>query len=381
MKKLNTANWVIKYITTSLMVLSVSGACKKSSRSSQSGDPVLVDVAVVRQQKVSFYNDYPATVVALNQVELRSEVSGLITGIFFNEGTFVHKGQKLYEIDRSNYIASFEQAKALVEIANANVDKAQRYVDRYNKLNEQDAIAKQQVDDALTNLQDAKLQLVSAKAGLVKAQTNLDYSLIIAPFDGTIGLSQVKMGTLITPGQTLLNTISSDDPMGVDIVINENELGRFQELLTDKVQPGDSTIRISLPDNSLYPDNGKIQVIDRAVDPQTGTIRVRMVFPNKRKELRAGMSCEVHILNSVASKQLVIPFKSVMEQMSEYFVFVVDSQKVKQTKVTLGAQFEGKVVVTSGLAQGQQIVTDGVQKLHNGTSVIVGQERPADEKK
>ncbi len=189
-----------------------------------------VNVTEVREESVSYYSNYPGTVVALSEVELRSEVSGFITGIYFKEGSFVKKGQKLYEIDRSKYIASYNQAKANVDIATANEEKARRNADRYTKLSEQDAIAKQRLDDAMTDLQNAGLELVSAKAGLAKAQTDLNYSLITAPFDGTIGISQVKMGSLVSPGQTLLNTISTDDPMGADFVINERELGKFQEL-------------------------------------------------------------------------------------------------------------------------------------------------------
>ena len=355
-----------------LMVLPLFNACKNSSSGDESGEAIAVNVTNVQKKNVAFYDEYPGTVVALNEVELRSEVSGFITGIFFREGDYVLKGKKLYEIDRSKYIAGYEQAKANVDIANANVERAQRYVDRYTELNKKEAIAKQRLDDAETDLENAKLQLVSAKAGLVKAQTDLNYSVITAPFGGTIGISQVKMGALISPGQTLLNTISSDDPMGVDFVINENELSRFQKLLNRKAPENDSTFRITLPDNALYPENGKIEVIDRAVDPQTATIRIRLVFPNHNRLLRDGLSCDVHVLNPIKGEQLVIPFKAVLEQMSEYFVFVVDGRKVHQVKVTLGAQMNGLAVITDGLKEGQQIVTDGVQKLHDGSDVIVG---------
>jgi membrane fusion protein (multidrug efflux system) len=372
MRKHNFRKQVLKYLGAAVIVVSGAAACKKAAPGNQFGAPVMVNVAVVEKKKVAFYDNYPGTAVALNEVQLRSEVSGLITGIFFKEGDFVRKGQKLYEIDRSRYLASYGQARANVDIASANVERAQRYVERYTKLSEQDAIARQRVDDAQTDLQNAGLELVSAKAGLVKAQTDLNYSLIMAPFNGTIGISQVKMGALVSPGQTLLNTISSDDPMGVDFVINEKELGRFQELSGRNARAMDSTIRISLPDNSVYGENGKIQVIDRAIDPQTGTIRIRLIFPNHGRKLRAGMSCNAHVLNEAKDEQMVVPLKALLEQMSEYFVFVVDSQKVHQIKVTLGAQLEGKAVITSGVEEGQQVVTDGLQKLRDGAAVIVG---------
>jgi len=371
MKEKGTYRQISKSVMVLLFVFIALNACKKKDSGGLAGTGIPVNVAEVSEEKVSFYSNYPGSIVALSEVELRSEVSGFITGIYFKEGSFVRKNQKLYEIDRSKYIASYNQAKANVDIATANEEKARRNSDRYTKLSEQDAIAKQRLDDAMTDLQNAGLELVSAKAGLARAQTDLNYSLITAPFDGTIGMSQVKMGSLVSPGQTLLNTISTDDPMGADFVINERELGNFQELFRVNRPQNDSTFRISLPDKSLYSEEGSIQVIDRAIDPQTGTIRIRLVFPNPDQRLRAGLSCIIHVLNASDHGQLVIPSKSLLEQMSEYFVFVVDSQKVKQTKVTLGAQFEGRVVVTAGLQKGQQIVTDGIQKLRNGALVNI----------
>jgi membrane fusion protein, multidrug efflux system len=379
MRKKSTYRYILRLLTVLLPVFLLLNGCKKKDPGNMAGAGIPVNVAEVHEEKVSFYSNYPGSIVAMSEVELRSEVSGFITGIYFKEGSSVKKGQKLYEIDRSKYIASYNEAKANVDIAMANEAKARRNADRYTKLSEQDAIAKQRLDDAMTDLQNAGLELVSAKAGLARAETDLNYSLITAPFDGTIGISLVKMGSLVSPGQTLLNTISTDNPMGADFVINERELGNFQQLSLENPSKNDSTFRISLPDKSLYKEKGSIQVIDRAIDPQTGTIRVRLVFPNPDRRLRAGMSCLIHVLNSSNQAQLVIPSKALLEQMSEYFVFVVDSQKVKQTKVTLGAQFEDRVVVTAGLQKDQQIVTDGVQKLRNGVAVNVNQ--PGNDKK
>ena len=185
----------------------------------------------------------------------------------------------------------------------------------------------------MTDLKNAKQQVDAANSELIKAKTDYDYSLIYAPFDGTIGFSNVKLGALITPGQTLLNTVSSDDPMGVDFEISETELGRFQKLEKAVISKNDTTFRITLPDNSIYPYSGKISVIDRAVDPQTGSIRVRITVPNHEKMLKPGMSCKVLGLNANTGQQIVIPFKAVMEQLGEYFVFTVNDKIVKQIKV------------------------------------------------
>jgi membrane fusion protein, multidrug efflux system len=351
-------------------------SCNHPANSSNSSNPsipsVSVNVTEVTKEKITLYDAYPATVVALKEVELRSEVNGFITGIYFDDAQPVIKDQKLYEIDRIKYQASYQQAKDNVEIAQADLERKERDANRYTDLNKQDAVAKQKYEDAITDLNNAKLQVASAKAELTKTETDLNYSIIKAPFDGTIGISMVKMGALINAGQTLLNIISSDDPMGVDFVIDEKELSRFQLLEKKMVVKVDSTFHLILPDNSIYPLSGKISLIDRAVDPQTGTIKVRLIYPNQKGMLKSGMNCNVQVLNDNDGSQLVIPFKAVVEQMGEFFVFVSDGKQVKQTKIMLGPKIGSKVIVRQGLKQGDQVVTDGVQKLRDGSFITVG---------
>jgi len=321
--------------------------------------------------KAVFYNSYPANIVALKEVELRGQVSGCITGIYFIEGKTVHSGEKLYEIDRRLYQAAYEVGQSNVKIAEANLEKVQRDANRYTDLAKQDAVAKQLFDNAMTDLKNARQQLDAANSELIKAKTDLEYSLIYAPFDGTIGFSNVKLGALITPGQTLLNTVSSDDPIGVDFEIAETELNRFQKLENVQASKSDSTFKITLADNSLYPFFGKISVIDRAVDQQTGTIRVRIIVPNNGKALKPGMSCKVLVLNENAGQQVLIPFKAVIEQLGEYFVFTIKDKNVKQVRISLGPRVNSNVVVLKGLQGDETIAVDGIQKLHDGSVITI----------
>ncbi len=345
-------------------------SCKKSARQNQFSGAVPVVEYTVHPQNVSFYDTYPGTVIALDEVELHSQVSGFVTGFFFKEGSHVFKGEKLYEIDRRKYQAAFEQAKANADIAAANFEKAQRDADRYTRLNEQNAIAKQTFDDAMTSLQNSKMQVVSAKAALLNAETDYNYSIITAPFSGTIGFSLVKPGTYVVSGQTLLNTISSDDPIGVDFIINEKSLPGFIAMQKSKAPQVDSTFRITLADNSAYPFFGKLSVIARAVDAQTGTIKIRLVFPNRDRILRTGMNCLVKVLSGNSGDQLVIPFKAVIEQMGEYFVYGIDStKKARQIKIITGSNLGEYIVVRQGLKPGDIIVLDGIQKVHEGSLV------------
>lgn len=349
-------------------------SCKEKSKQSQAVPHVPVIPYTIREAEVTFYDTYPGTVTATDEVQLRSQVSGFITGIYFKEGSHVKKDMKLYEIDRRKYQASFESAKSAVEIANSNLQKAQRDADRYKKLDEQNAIAKQVLEDALTALQNAQEQVKSSKANLVNTQTDYNYSLITAPFSGSIGLSLVKPGAFVTAGQTLLNTISSDDPIAVDFMINEKSLPyivRLQNVKSTKLTENqDSTFKLTLPDNTGYKYHGKLSIIDRAVDPQTGTIRVRVVFPNPERILRPGINCVVKVLNEYSGKQINIPYRAVVEQMGEYFVYLISANDtVKQKKVQVGPAQGQSIIVKSGLNPGDKIVLEGIQKIHQGSVV------------
>ena len=352
-------------------------SCNGNSANKKAIVPAIpVTVSNVSLVEAVFYNSYPGNITALKEVELRGQVSGYITGIYFTEGKEVHTGEKLYEIDRRKYEATYKEAQSNVKIAEANLEKVQRDADRYTDLAKQDAVAKQILDNSMTDLNNARQQVEAAKSEMVKAKTDFDYSLINAPFDGTIGFSGVRLGTLITPGQTLLNTVSSDDPMGIDFEISETELSRFRQLENAGISAKDTTFKITLPDNSTYPFFGKISVIDRAVDPLTGTIRVRITVPNHEKILKPGMSCKVLVLNAYAGQQIIIPFEAVLEQLSEYFVYIVKDKKAQQVKVSLGPRVNANVIVLKGLKGDETIVVDGIQKLHDGSEISVTQSQP-----
>jgi RND family efflux transporter MFP subunit len=339
----------------------------------QASKAIPVNVFVVHKEAAEYFDNYPGTVTALNTVELRADVSGYITGIFFQDGQYVERGQKLYEIDRQQYQAAYEQAQADLKVSEANLQEAQQDADRYEELNKKDAIAKQTLDHALSGLQSAKSQVAASQANVTRVATDLKYSQIYAPFSGTIGISQVKMGSLVSPGQTLLNTISSDDPIGVDFQIDETEIGRYTDLLQHAAaNQVDSTFTIILPDGSVYPYPGKIALIDRAVDPETGTIRVRLLFPNKNNELKDGLNCEVRVENKSVGGAMLIPQEAMTEQMGEYFVYLVHADTVAQQKIEIGNNIKNMIIVKNGLELGDTIVTAGIQKLREGSAVQIG---------
>lgn len=335
-----------------------------------------VNVAVVQSGPAVYYDNYPATVTPVNEVEVRPQISGYITGIFFKEGQHVNKGEKLYQIDQQQYRGAYEQAVAQLNASQAGLAKSQQDADRYQELEKQDAIAKQTVDHALADLETAKKQVDAAKANVSSVETNLRYSTLYAPFSGTIGISQVKLGASVSPGSTVLNTISSEDPIAVDVALSEKLIPMLVKLQKSKPSKNDSTFTLELSDQSLYTYPGHIYIIDRAVDPQTGTIKLRLIFPNPERFLKAGMTCNVLVKNNSAGNSILIPYKSVLEQMGEFFVFIVRDNKVHQQKINLGQRIGENVIVKEGLNANEIVVTDGVQKLKDGSEVKVDQ--PAD---
>ncbi len=344
-------------------------SCQKKAAQSTALPPTPVSVAEAKTAEAVYYDQYQGAVVALNSVELRSEVSGFITGIFFKEGDVVPKGKELYEIDRRKYEAAYQQAEANLLSADANLVKAQKDIDRYTMLLKNDAVARQTVDQAQAAYETGKAQVAVAKAGVLSAKTDLSYALITAPFTGRIGISQVKLGAQVSPGTTLLNTISSEHPIGVDVVINEQDIDRFYKL---QKRSSDSTFKLQLSDGSNYNKAGKVLAIDRGVASGTGTIKVRIQFPNEDDVLKDGMSCVLNVLNSESGERVQIPYKAISEQMGEFFVFVSQDTIAKQHKVKLGPRIGSDVVIMSGVEAGDKVVTDGFQRLRDGGKITLG---------
>lgn len=373
---------ILNIVLVSCLLIS---ACAKKQPPANTEVPV--NLMKVKAKVVQYYDKYPSTTAALSQVNLLPQVQGAVTKIFFIEGSHVTKGQKLYEIDTRIYDDNYNAALANLQVTKGTLVQAQQDADRYAYLNKYNAVAKQLYDHAMITLDNAKNQVKASEQAVKTAKTNLNYAVVTAPFDGTIGFSLVKLGDVVTPGATILNTVSTDNPMAVDFIINEKQLPKFEKIQDNK-KPVDSLFTILLPDNSIYPELGKISIIDRAVDPQTGAIKVRLVFPNPKGFLRVGMSGVVRVHNQDVKPQIVIPNKAVVEQMGEYFIYVAkdslendpkagaDSATKKkkvfmavQKKIQIGQVIGPNIIVKSGLDTGERIITDGVQTLHDGSPI------------
>ena len=391
---MNKNTLAVIFIISSIAFLS----CKHNQQPPP--QPVPVNLDTVKAVRVKYYDKYPSTTEALSQVNIYSQVQGYITGIYFKEGAHVRKGQKLYDIDKRLYQAAVDQAIANLKVAHGTTVQSEEDEKRYEYLNKYNAVAKQLYDHAVITLQNSQSAEKAANESVKTAKTNLAFSVISAPFDGTIGFSQVKLGNMVSVGSTVLNTISTDDPMAVDFLVNEKQLSYFEALENGKKNMPDSLFTILMPDNTLYAYPGKISIIDRAVDPQTGSIRVRLVFPNPDYALKAGMSCIVRVHNQEPEPVLLIPSRAIVEQMGEYFVFVekdtlmapagdgdkkeagtetgkeakIPTKVSVEKKVQLGQTIGANVIVKEGLVEGERIIVDGVQSLHDGSRISVGRQ-------
>jgi membrane fusion protein, multidrug efflux system len=370
----STINY-LRFIGAGIILL--AGCTEKKTSETMKQQSVFVSVMTVKDTSATTYSEYPATLAALNEVKLTAQVNGYITGLYFKDGSKVVKGQKLYSIDQQVYGANLQQAIANQQVQETNLEKAARDAERYHELDKHDAIAKQQVDYADAAVKAASKQVAAARANVAAVRANVGFAVIRAPFTGTIGISQVKPGTAVVAGQTILNTISTDNPVAVDINVDQKEIFRFLELQRQKYNPADTTFSLVFGSDE-YPYHGRIYLIDRAVDPQTGTIKARLIFPNPTGMLRAGMNATLRVANNNATQAIVIPFKAVTEQLGEYFTYVVgDSSKVSQRKVELGDQIGGNVIIKSGLAPGENIVVEGTQNLKQGSVITTKQLPPA----
>jgi len=360
---------MIKKITLGISML-VFLACAEDKVIEDQPTTVTVDEAI--SEMVSLQQRYPASMVALKEVELRADVVGYITQVQVADGERVHHGKVLYEIDRSRYQAQLVQAESQLEIARANQARSERDITRYEKLREGNAIAEKIYDDALTEMVGRQQELLSAQAAVSNAKTDLGYATISAPFAGTVGFSSVRLGTLVTPGQTLLNVISTDDPMGMDFFADEKSLIDFMKLVENPQELQlDSVFSLILPDQRRYPFPGSIETIDRAIDRGTGTIQIRLKFPNPDFALKPGLNATLIYTRTLTDPQITVPQKALVERLGEVYVYVADNGEAKQVTVKTGSKTQDRIVIQEGLQAGQQVIISGVQKIADGDKIQI----------
>jgi RND family efflux transporter MFP subunit len=333
-----------------------------------------VAVATGETRDVPMYSEWVATLDGYVNAEIRPQVSGYIIKQNYKEGSLVHEGQVLFEIDPRPFQATLDRAKGDLAQAQAQLGKATLDVERDTPLAEGRAIAKSQLDNEVQAKLGAQASVESAKAAVEQAQLNLEWTKVTSLVDGIAGIAQVQIGNLVGP-TSMLTSVSQVDPIKAFFPINEHEYLLAQKK-TNAI-PGKHTInffgtsvRLILSDGSVYPQTGKILLADRQVDANTGTIRIVAAFPNPGNVLRPGQYGRVRVETELKTGALLLPQSAVAQSQGSYQVAVVGSDhKVSMRTVKPGATVGTMWVIDEGLKPGEQVVVEGLQQLREGTLV------------
>ena len=351
-------------------------ACSKGEQTAAPSPAVQVAVFEVHTQTITEQTELPGRTVPYLIAEVRPQVSGILKSRLFTEGGEVKASMPLYQIDPTIYEANLSSAKASLEKAKANLISAEIRNTRFQALSKQNAVSQQERDDAYATFEQTQADLASAKAAVLTAQTNLEYTKVKAPIAGRVGRSEVTAGALVQQGQAqALTTIQQLDPMYVDVTQSTKALLALKRGLADgKLKSaGQDGVNVSLQleDGTLYEHKGKLLFSEATVDPSTGTVTVRAVFPNPRKELLPGMYVRAQVQQGVRQDAILIPQKALArDPTGAPVVYVVNKDHVvEKRKVQTLKTIGDKWLLESGLESGETIVLEGIQKMKAGQTV------------
>jgi membrane fusion protein (multidrug efflux system) len=322
---------------------------------------------VVAAQTLPLEIELPGRTTAFETSDVRPQVSGVLMARHFTEGALVHQGQTLYEIDPSLYRAAVAQSQANLANAQAMYADAQAKAVRYKPLADVEAVSKQDYADAEALAKQAAAQIALQKAALQTAQINLHFTRVPAPITGRIGRSLVTTGALVTNGQTTaLSTIERLDPMFVDIQQSSADiLALRRELSSGGVTPSEADVQLILEDGSVYGQHGKLLFSDPVVDPTTGAVTLRALFPNPNGLLLPGMFVRARLSQATATNAILVPQPAVTrDPKGDATVYVIGAGNTAQPRtVTIGRTVGANWLVTAGLAPGDRVVTEGLDRI------------------
>src|ERR671924_530619 len=371
-------------VTVSVILLNLFG-CGKSEQ--PQARPPEVAVVQVEQRDVPISKEWVGTLDGLVNAQIRPQVTGYLLRQTYQEGSFVRKGQLLFEIDPRTFQAAVDQAKAQaanaeqqLAWAEANQVKAQLDVNRYVPLAKEEAVSQQDLDNAVqanlaaqAQVRAAKAQIDGAKAQVAAAQLNLGFTKIVSLIDGIAGVAQAQIGDLVGP-TTLLTTVSTLDPIKVYFPVSERGYLDYVKENPDAAKRAarekELVLQLILADGSLYPHKGTFSFADRQVDVKTGTLRLEGLFPNPGNILRPGQFARVRAITTMKKGALLVPQRAVTELQGGYQVAVVgNDNKVSIRPVKVGERVGAEWIVDEGLKPGERVVAEGIQRVKAGMTV------------
>jgi len=346
--------------------------------------PPDVSVATVVQRSVTEWDDFTGRIEAVESVEIRPRVAGHLTGVHFREGGAVGQGDLLFTIDDREYRAAAEAARADVARAEARVSLARQELKRAQELIDRKLVAERELDARRVEMQQAEADELAARARLRQAELDLGFTRITSPIAGRTGEALVKPGNLVAPGESLLTTVVSVDPVHVVFDGDERAYLRYQALARDGSRASSRDARnpvlVGLADEEGYPHRGEMDFLDNAVNPETGTIRGRAVVPNPDGIFTPGLFARIRLLGESQTDAMLIHDQAVMTDQDRRYVYVIGEGNVAVRKdVVLGAKVEGLRIVTSGLAPGDKVIVNGVRKIFYPGQPVNPREVPMDQ--
>lgn len=376
-----------KQTYTALVAASMAAMVLVAGCGSQQGAgqaPVEVNAYKVTNADQSLNESFNGTIIAQNSIAVHASVSGRVVEKYVKGGETVRAGQPLYRLDSRQYQSNLANAQAAAAQSNAAYQNAQVNLSRYEALAKEDAIARQTLDNQASATAQNKAALEAAQAQIQLAQNNLDDTIVYAPFDGTLEMDDVALGTYITAGQTTLVTMNSTDPVYVQFSMSENEYLEFMK--SQQAVGGNGGLELKLADGTIYgtydanhklTDSYKGRIVETAknVDSGTGQLIIKAAFPNPNHMLLPNMYASVILPGEPIKGAMLVPTKALLQVLDKTFVMVVNSEGVVEQRIVQTAGTSGVYTIVradttgKGIKAGDEIIVDGLTKARNGATV------------
>jgi membrane fusion protein (multidrug efflux system) len=364
------------YLLFTLFVLTLLSCEEKKAKVMP---PQPFEVYEVQTKSVPIYEEFVGQIYGEKDIPIRARVVGFLDGIHFKEGDRVKKGQLLYSIDPDPLMQEVAAQTSMVAQAQTVLVQTESDLKRIEPLAEMSAVSEQELDMATAQRDAAISSLEAANASLNIANINLGYAKMYAPIEGIIGKTLAREGEFVgkDPNPVILNTVSQLRSVRVQFFLSEANYLRvakaYMARTKKKIQATDETIDIDLilADGALYPHKGKIDFIDRNVDPNTGAILVQATFPNPDRLIRPGQFARVKVKIRQANDAVLIPQKCAKELQGQYSVFLVNAEnKLEATKIEIGEKYGEFYLVQEGLKKGDKIILEGIQKARSDMEIV-----------
>ena len=356
--------------------LALAAALAVSCGGGEAPPPPAPEVLVVEVgvRDVPVISEWIGTTEGSVDAEIRSQVAGYLISRDYEEGQRVAKGDLLFRIDPRSFRAALDQTRGELGRAQAELERARLDVARYTPLVEQGAVSRQEYDNSVQRQRADEAAVQAARAAVEKAEIELGFTEIRSPIEGIAGVARAQLGNFVSPGDPdPLTTVSQLDPIRVAFPVSEQEYLRFARSFQEAVSRRnfrEGALQLVLADGSIYPHLGTGYPAGREIDPRTGTITVKGVFPNPEQLLRPGQYARVRVETSVAKGALVVPQRAIQElQGLAQLAVVGPEEKIEVRTVATGPTWGTLTVITKGIAAGERVVVEGFQKVRPGTVV------------